>query len=86
MRTAHAIFKNSEFTIGRIYRRFIVSRKTQIRMAAFLGGEAVPYFDELVKPNDPMYLTKGTSCPEPWTKATAGCRPAPACSGRRSRP
>lgn len=67
-RTAHAIFKNSEFTIGRIYRRFILSGKAQIRMVAFLGGEAVPYFDERVKPNDPMYLTSGTSCPEPWSK------------------
>lgn len=67
-RTAHAIFKNSEFTIGRIYRRFILSGKAQIRMAAFLRGEAAPHFDEPVKPNDPMYLTSGTSCPAPWTQ------------------
>lgn len=66
-RTAHAIFKNSEHTIGRIYRRFILSKKVEIRMAAFLAGDPTTHFDELAKPNDPMYLTTDTSCPQPWT-------------------
>ncbi len=69
-RTAHAIFKNSEFTIGRIYRRFILRDAVHIRMAAFLGNAETTHFDELVKPNDPLYLTTGTSCPDPWSDAS----------------
>jgi hypothetical protein len=65
-RTAHAIFKNSEFTIGRIYRRFIARQKVRIRMAAFMDGASSCDFDEDVRANDPMYLMDGTSCPAPF--------------------
>ncbi len=67
-RTAQAIFKNSEFTIGRIYRRFIADGRAKIRMVAFLGNERTPKFDEYVRPNDPMYLMPDTSCPDPWSQ------------------
>jgi len=66
-RTAHAIFKNSEFTIGRIYRRFIAREKVRIRMAAFMEGATSCHFEEDVRANDPMYLMEGTSCPEPFS-------------------
>jgi hypothetical protein len=70
-KTASAIFRNSEFTIGRIYRRFITKGKLRIRMCSFLDGSrnAAVESDEDVKPNDPMYLTIGTSCPAPWDVA-----------------
>jgi len=67
-KTASAIFRNSEFTIGRVYRRFITDARLRIRMLSFLEGtmSSVNEGDEDVKPNDPMYLTVGTSCPAPW--------------------
>lgn len=67
-KTASAIFRNSEFTIGRVYRRFITGGKLRIRMLSFPDG-AMSFaneVDEDVKPNDPMYLMVGTSCPTPW--------------------
>lgn len=66
-RTAQAIIRNSEFTIGRIYRRFISSGKVAIRSAAFLEAPQISFdIDELSRPNDPLYLTANTSCPVPW--------------------
>lgn len=67
-KTANAIFRNSEFTIGRVYRRFVAIGKLRIRMLSFIDGASshANEFDEDVKPNDPMYLTVGTSCPTPW--------------------
>lgn len=65
-RTAHAIFRNSEYTIGRVYRRFLSQDKVQIRMCAFLAGQHEPHFDEYARPNDPLYLMEETSCPDPW--------------------
>jgi hypothetical protein len=68
-RTAHAIFRNSEYTIGRIYRRFLTQGKLQIRMAAFMQNSHEPHTDDRVQPNDPLYLLPNTSCPQPWDKA-----------------
>ncbi len=65
-RTASALFRNSELTIGRIYRRFIGSKKLSIRMAGYLDRSRAPDFDDVVKPNDPMYLMSDTCCPAPW--------------------
>jgi hypothetical protein len=66
-RTALAVIRNSEFTIGRIYRRFIAKGEVSIRMAAFVDTAAGTFtIDELAKANDPMYLMSETSCPEPW--------------------
>ncbi len=65
-KTAHAIFRNSEFTVGRIYRRFLANRRVRIRMAAFIGGAPAVHFDEDARPNDPLYLMRDTSCPAPW--------------------
>ncbi len=67
-KTAHAIFRNSEFTIGRIYRRFIVDKRISIRMASFLDGSKEMDADYFVLPNDPLYLMANTSTPSPWAK------------------
>lgn len=65
-RTAQSIFKNSEFTIGRIYRYFINSGRAKIRMAAFLGRATNPNIDDEVNANDPLYLTPNQTLPSPW--------------------
>ncbi len=68
-KTALAIFKNSEYTVGRIYRRLLSSGKVRIRMAAFEEGQLLPHIDDQAVPNDPMYLMSNTSCPQPWTNS-----------------
>lgn len=68
-RTAHAIFKNSEYTVGRIYRRFLANGKVRIRMASFEDNQMLPQMDDSAVPNDPMYLMEGTSCPAPWDRS-----------------
>lgn len=66
-KTANAVFKNSEFTIGRVYRKLICDGKAQIRMVALGETPGAPYSDDYVLPNDPLYLLASkTSCPEPW--------------------
>lgn len=65
-RTAQSIFKNSEFTIGRIYRYFINNGKAKIRMAAFLGRATNPKTDDEVSANDPLYLTPNETLQAPW--------------------
>lgn len=67
-RTAQAIFKNSELTIGRIYRYFLQQGIGRIRMASFVEGAREVNFDEDARPNDPLYLMSGTSTPEPWDR------------------
>lgn len=65
-RTAQSIFKNSEFSIGRIYRYFINTEKAKIRMAAFLNRSTNPVTDDDVQANDPLYLTPNRTLPKPW--------------------
>lgn len=65
-KTAQAIFRNSDFVIGRIYRYFLSEGQGRIRMASFHEGQQVAAFDEDVQPNDPLYLMPGTSTPAPW--------------------
>jgi anti-sigma regulatory factor (Ser/Thr protein kinase) len=65
-KTAHAIFRNSEFTIGRIYRRMLDDDSARIRMAAFMEGASECHYDQNASPNDPLYLMENTSCPSPW--------------------
>lgn len=68
-KTATALIDNSEFVIGRMYRRFLKNGKVSIRLAAF--DEARPQnvkIDREARPNDPGYLMKGTSTPAPYDK------------------
>jgi len=66
-RTATAIFRNSEYLIGRMYRRFICDDKVSIRFAAFMedAPETITY-DEFAILNDPCYLMVPSSCPAPY--------------------
>ncbi|WP_164880834.1 ATP-binding protein [Aestuariirhabdus litorea] len=57
-----AFFSNVEFIVGRMYRYFIGSN-CEIRMAAYNGCIV---YDQLVKANDPLYLTKDTNTPAPF--------------------
>jgi hypothetical protein len=67
-RTSRTIIENSELLIGRIYRKFITEGKVSIRMSAFDGANPnVPQIDKHALPNDPVYLTKNTSCPSPFS-------------------
>lgn len=68
-RSARAIIENSEFVIGRMYRRFIHDDKVKIRLAGFEKGNLKkPFIDRPALPNDPLYLMAPTSTPEPWSK------------------
>lgn len=67
-RTSKTIIEKSEYLIGRIYRRFLQDDKVQIRFATF--DVDTPHqieIEEYAKPNDPLYLMSGTSCP-PYTE------------------
>lgn len=63
-----ALLENSAFLVGRIYRYFVAEGKARIRLAAFEeeDGGLTNRFDEDVRPNDPMYLMRGTSAPAPY--------------------
>lgn len=63
-----ALLRNAEFLIGRIYRYFIHDGQVRIRLAAYEanGSTARNVFDDDVRPNDPLYLMKGTSAPAPY--------------------
>ncbi|TGV61062.1 ATP-binding protein [bacterium M00.F.Ca.ET.141.01.1.1] len=66
-KTAATIIDNSEFVIGRMYRRFLKKDQVRIRMAAFdIDRPENVTVDEWAKPNDPGYLSTGTSTPAPW--------------------
>jgi hypothetical protein len=64
--TGKAIINNSEFVIGRMYRKFL-NDKVKIRMVAFdLDDLFNVIIERYALPNDPGYLIEKTSCPEPF--------------------
>ena len=65
-RTARSIISNSEFVVGRMYRKFIDSGEVAIRMATFTEGFTSAEFSEYALANDPVYLMPNTSTPEPF--------------------
>lgn len=68
-RTSRALLDHSQLRVGRIYRYFIEDQTVRIRAAAFLEtspGKWEIQSDELVKPNDPLYLMSDTSTPVPY--------------------
>lgn len=66
-RTANAVIANSEFLIGRVYRKFIDSEQVKIHLVAFdIEDHSSVTIDKLALPNDPGYLMAKTSCPEPF--------------------
>lgn len=65
--TGKAIINNSEFVIGRMYRKFLDNSQVKIRMIAFdldNLNHIIP--EKYALPNDPGYLIEKTSCPEPF--------------------
>lgn len=65
--TAKALIENSEFIIGRLYRRFLADDKVHLRLAAFDIDDTSKFdIDRPVLPNDPGYLMAHTSCPAPY--------------------
>ena len=68
-KTANAIIENSEFLIGRMYRKFIENGRVDIKMVAFKENNPSSYTKvHNAKPNDPIYLMENTSTPEPFDK------------------
>ena len=68
--TAKAVIDNSEFLIGRMYRRFIADRSAAIRLAAFMKND--PYIATIAKfagINDPLYRTAPSSTPDPFSNS-----------------
>lgn len=65
-KTANALMKNSEFVIGRMYRRFLHDRTVRIRMASFVEGYAESVDEYEAQVNDPMYLMAPSSTPDPY--------------------
>ncbi len=65
-RTAKAVISNSEFIIGRMYRRFINDGRVTIRLASFKDGSFKPEIDSPAKANDPLYLMTNTATPKPY--------------------
>ncbi len=66
---ASTLFRNSELLIGRMYRYFIESGKTKIRMYSF--NKKIPADNSCeiyALANDPLYLMSRTSCPEPYNE------------------
>ena len=67
-KTANAIIDNSEFLIGRMYRKFIQDNKVDVKMVAFKENNPNAYTRiQNAKANDPIYLMEKTSTPEPFS-------------------
>jgi len=66
-KTAEALIRNSEFVIGRMYRKFIFDGKVAIRMCAFSDtAPASKTIDQFAQANDPGYLLTPSSTPAPY--------------------
>ncbi len=63
---AKTLINNSEFTLGRIYRKFIDKQKLKIHTVSFDGNTLDTEMEEILLPNDPLYLISPSSTPEPW--------------------
>ncbi|WLR51770.1 ATP-binding protein [Bacillus tianshenii] len=60
---------HSEFLIGRMYRKFIQSGETKIRLTVSdFDNPTTHALNKLAMPNDPCYLMDKTSCPEPFNE------------------
>ena len=69
-KTAEALIRNSEFVIGRMYRKFIFDGKVVIRMCAF--SDTAPTsktIDQFAQANDPGYLLAPSSTPAPYDQS-----------------
>jgi hypothetical protein len=68
-KTALTLVDNSEFIIGRMYRRFLQEGAVSIRLAAFDADQPkTATLERFARPNDPGYLMLETSTPAPYDK------------------
>lgn len=67
-RTSSAIIDNSEFVVGRMYRKWLGEGRVQIRFTAFNLDQPGLLEGMDALPNDPGYLMARTSCPAPYDK------------------
>ena len=69
-KTGKAIIENSEFLIGRMYRKFLSTKKITIHMATYdwENPEVNAIFEKDAVANDPLYLTVPSSTPAPYDK------------------
>lgn len=68
-KTGKAIIENSEFVIGRMYRKFLDTKEVVIRMATFDIDQPTQIKEgKYAKANDPGYLMADTVCPAPFQK------------------
>ena len=66
-KTSRTIIANTSREVGRIHRYFIDAEITRIRAASFRANQLEePVHEIRVVANDPLYLMKPTSTPEPW--------------------
>ena len=65
---ANTLIKNSEYTLGRIYRKFLDRGEIEIHMKAFDGATRKIEINEKLMANDPLYLSIPSSTPEPYNK------------------
>ncbi len=66
-RTARSIIDNSEFLVGRMYRRFLAENRVTINLVAFdMDNPSSTREVKPALPNDPGYLMPNTSTPAPF--------------------
>ena len=66
-KTTRAIIENTSREVGRIHRHFIDADITRIRTVSFPESRPKePSYEASVVANDPLYLMKPSSTPEPW--------------------
>ena len=65
-RGARATLQHTEILVGRMYRKFIDDGRLSIRLVALSDEEGDSTFDECVRVNDPLYLMKNSSTPDPF--------------------
>ncbi len=67
-KSGKTIIDNSEYIVGRTYRRFLSHNKVKIHFKIFdMDGLGLPSYNDLALPNDPLYLMVKTSCPAPFS-------------------
>ena len=66
---ARTTLSHTELIVGRIHRKFIAGGDVEIRLARVGEGGAVAQSD-LVRVNDPLYLTPDSSTPAPFNDTT----------------
>ncbi len=66
-RTGSTILKHTAREVGRIHRHWIDAEMTRIRVGFFLNNRpTIIEGEDYIVANDPLYLMKPSSTPEPW--------------------